>query len=170
MRLMKASPEAALELDLTPMIDCVFQLILFFMLVTDMNRHELEEIYLPTAAQALADKPEAVEVRPVVNIATDGTIRIKGRVYYDPAHDDSFASLRQYLMRVAQQMPREALDPSLPGGRGVLVAKNPLLIRADQATPARYVQKVMELCGSAGIQIWRIELAAAVPDNQRGAK
>ncbi len=170
MRLMKESPEAQADLDLTPMIDCVFQLILFFMLVTDMSQKDLEEIYLPKATQALADKPDPAEIRPVVNITADGTILMKRRIYYEPARDDNFAALREHLTRLSQQMPREPLDPQVPAGRRVMVAKNSLLIRADQATPARYVQKVMEICGSTGIQIWRVELGAALSDNPAGAK
>ncbi len=170
MRLMKQAPEAPLDLDLTPMIDCVFQLILFFMLVTDMSQRDLEEIYLPKATAAQTDKPDPAQIRPVVNITADGIILMKGRIYYDPRRDDNFASLKQHLTQVAQQLEREPLDPQASGGRQVMVAKSPLLIRADQATPAGYVQKVMELCGSTGIQIWKVELAAALSDNPPGAK
>ncbi len=170
MRLMKAAPEAQVDLDLTPMIDCVFQLILFFMLVTDMSQKDLEELYLPKAAQALADEPDPAEIRPVVNITADGTILMRRRIYYDPLRDDNFAALREHLTQLSQQMPREALDPQAPAGRRVMVAKSPLLIRADQATPAKYIQKVMEICGSTGIQIWKVELGAALPDSPAGAK
>jgi hypothetical protein len=42
-----------------------------------------------------------------------------------------------------------------------------MLVRADQSTPFHYIQKVMELCGRQGIQIWKIELAATDEESAR---
>ena len=41
------------------------------------------------------------------------------------------------------------------------IEKVEILIRADQSTPFKHIQKVMELCGLQGIQIWKVQLAAA---------
>ena len=49
MKLEKENHNTPPELDMTPMIDVVFQLIIFFMLITDMSQKELEELYLPKA-------------------------------------------------------------------------------------------------------------------------
>ena len=158
MNLKKDNNEPDVEMDMTPMIDCVFQLIIFFMLITDMSQKDLEELYLPPAKVATADKPDPREVRPIINILTDGSILVKRDTYYDPKNDDKYKRFREYLARMAQQMPKEPIAPGSP----IMVPKNPILIRADQATPAKYVQKVMEICGAQGIQIWKVELAAKV--------
>ncbi len=158
MNLMRDSASSGLEMDMTPMIDCVFQLIIFFMLITDLSQMDLEQVYLPKAEVAAADKPDPREIRPVVNITSDGRILVKRVVYYDPLKDDNYQKLEEYLAGVARVMPTEPLDKKNPGSPKVRA--NPLLIRADQSTPAKYIQRVMEICGSHGIQIWKVELAA----------
>ena len=35
------------------------------------------------------------------------------------------------------------------------------LIRADKNTEFKFIQKVMEVCGKKGIQIWKLQLAAS---------
>ena len=144
---------------MTPMIDCVFQLILFFILITDMSQKELEELYLPVATVADPDKPDPGELRPVVNILSNGEIWVMRKLLFDPAADDGYAALGVYLHDVARRMPKEPFDPQNPAGPKV--PRNPLLIRADQSTPAKHIQKLMELCAKRDIQIWRVELAAA---------
>ena len=151
MNLKKDSSEAPIEMDMTPMIDCVFQLIIFFMLINDMTQKELEELYLPQAVVAAADKPNPKDLRPIVNIPSSGEIWVKREKYYDPKQDDKYKKLKDYLARMAAAMPKEPLNPANPGGPKV--PANALLIRADQATPAKYIQKVMEVCGTQGIQI-----------------
>ena len=65
-------------------------------------------------------------------------------------------------------MPKEPIDEAKPNGPKA--PANPLLIRADQSTPFKHIQKVMELCGREGIQIWKVQLAAAEADDSGGRK
>ncbi|HTF89045.1 MAG TPA: biopolymer transporter ExbD [Planctomycetota bacterium] len=158
MQLAKDEKGGDILMDMTPMIDCVFQLIIFFMLITDMSQKELEDLYLPKVEVAAADKPKKGEIRPIVNILSDGSIWVKRECYFDPKADDKYKKLKEYLARMAKDMPKGPIFPDKPNGPKAPM--NPLLIRADQATPAKYVQKVMEVCGTLGIQIWKVELAA----------
>lgn len=158
MKLAKDEKGQEVVLDMTPMIDCVFQLIIFFMLITDMSQKELEELYLPKIEVAAADKPRPGEVRPIVNILSDGSIWVKKECYFDPKADDKYKKLKEYLARAARDMPKGPIFDNQPNGPKAPM--NPLLIRADQSTPAKYIQKVMEVCGMVGIQIWKVELAA----------
>jgi biopolymer transport protein ExbD len=148
-----------MEADMTPMIDCVFQLIMFFILITDMSQKELEELYLPVATVADPDKPNPEEIRPVVNILSNGEIWVMREKLFDPENDDNYEKLGVYLQGMSRRMPKEPLNPENPAGPKV--PANPLLIRADQSTPAKYIQKVMETCGKRDIQIWKVQLAAA---------
>ena len=159
MKMTKKHDHEDVEGDMTPMIDCVFQLIMFFILITDMSQRELEELYLPIATEADEDKPDPKLIRPVVNILSDGTIWVMKQKYYDPKADDEYAELGVYLAGMAKKMPMKPLN--LETGTGPLIPDNALLIRADQSTPAKYIQKVMEVCGKTGIRIWKVELAAA---------
>jgi biopolymer transport protein ExbD len=168
MRLSRSNPDTEMEPDLTPMIDCVFQLILFFMLITDMSQKELEELVLPPAKAAVEDKPDPKVVRPIVNILANGEIWVKSEKYYDPESDDEYKRLKEYLHDMASDMPKEPIDDANPGGPKV--PANPLLIRADQSTPFHYIQKVMEICGLQGIQIWKVELAATDEESARKQK
>jgi len=168
MKLSKTDANAEMDSDMTPMIDCVFQLIMFFMLITDMTQKELEELVLPPAHAAVEDDPDPEVIRPVVNIVADGKMYVMAELYYDPENDDGFKALKDFLSDMARKMPKEPVDETKPNGIKALA--NPLLIRADQSTPFHYIQKVMELCGQKGIQIWKIELAATDDESAKKAK
>jgi biopolymer transport protein ExbD len=158
MKLSRTDPQTDVGIDMTPMIDVVFQLIIFFMLITDMTQKELEELVLPDAQNADPDKPDPTVVRPILNILADGKILVKRTVLYDPEHDDGYTELKSFLAEQAKRMPKK---PANDDGTGPMVPDNPLLIRADQSTPFKYIQQVMYLCALQGIQIWKIQLAAA---------
>lgn len=155
MKLNKTSADPGVEMDMTPMIDVVFQLIIFFILITDMTQSDLEELRLPTAKNAVEDKPDPKVVRPVINILPDGTMINKKRHIYDPETGE-MQEVERYLADQARLMPKEK-DPEL----GVDLPKNPLLIRADKNSEFKYIQKIMEVCGKKGIQIWKLQLAAS---------
>ncbi len=159
MNLTKHDPNTDMEMDMTPMIDIVFQLIIFFMLISDMSQKELEVLVLPTATNAVPDKPNPDDMRPVVNIVADGSIYIKGELLYDAEAPDEYKAVQEYLQLMASRMGREPLDESKPDG--VQVPADAVLVRADQSTPFHHIQKIMEICGKQGIQIWKIQLAAS---------
>lgn len=168
MKLSKTDPQTTIELDMTPMIDVVFQLIIFFMLLMDMSQDELEILHLPMAATAVADEPDPKVIRPVINIMSTGEILVMRNLIYDPNNDDQYAELKVYLAGMASRMPKEPLNEDQPNGKKV--PANALLIRADRSTPFKHIQKVMEVCGIEGIQIWKIQLAAAeVPKDPSAA-
>jgi len=164
MKITRTDPMTDAEMDMTPMIDIVFQLIIFFMLITDMTQKDLELLYLPAARSASPDEPDPKKIRPVINIISDGTILVKREVFYDPENDDGYAELKQFLSDMARKMPKEPLNEAQPNGPQV--PANALLIRADQSTPFKHIQKVMEICGLQGIQIWKIQLAAAETEKE----
>jgi len=155
MKLSKTNPGTEVEMDMTPMIDVVFQLIIFFILITDMTQSDLEELRLPVARNAVEDKPDPKVVRPVLNILPDGKMINKRKELYDPEKDE-MQDLERYLADQARLMPKEFdkdVNAELP--------KNPLLIRADKNAEFKYIQKIMEVCGKKGIQIWKLQLAAS---------
>ena len=159
MNLNKHDPETEMEGDMTPMIDVVFLLIIFFMVITDMTQADLEDLQLPEANNAVADKPDPDEWRPIVNIKIDGSILVKRELLFDPEDSDDYKQLREYLSDVARRMKKDEA--------GVL-PDEALLIRADMNTPFKYIQKVMEQCGYQGIQIWKIQLAASETKKESG--
>ena len=146
----KESREATeVGFDMTPMIDVVFLMIIFFMIVTDLTQQDLAELILPVADKAVQD--EMMEGRLIVNVLRDGGIEIKRTEY--PSLEDPLAVnvLRNYLAVEVQKGTFEE------GG----FSEKPLLIRADKETEFKHLQKIMRICGETGIQIYKIELAAA---------
>jgi biopolymer transport protein ExbD len=151
------------SMNMTPMIDVVFLLIIFFMIITDMTQQELEELELPLAVKAVEDKPNPDETRPIINVLQGGQMIVRRQMLHDPEDPAlmTFEPLQGYLVDKVAQMKKAPLSDSNP----TLVPEDPVLVRADEYTPFRYVQKIMEICGMTGIQIWKIELAAKTPEN-----
>jgi len=157
MNLAKHDPQTEMEMDMTPMIDVVFLLIIFFMIITDLTQKDLEDLELPMVIHASEDKPDPSEWRPIINIKFSGEIIVTRETYYDPENGDDYAAMKDWLALTAGKMSKENDDPNgLPD--------DALLIRADMSTPFKHIQKVMELCGPKGIQIWKVQLAASVPN------
>lgn len=140
-------PEQETDPNMTPMIDVVFQLIIFFMLVTEMSQADLEAMELPEATQAVPDKnPE--KDRMVINVTEKGDIKIRGRKY-------GSKKLQQWLKREAS-ISRDPKDKRL--------SSRALLIRADKDSEFKYVQHIMQECVQPGVGIWKILLAAKEKD------
>ena len=160
MNLSKHDPETEMEMNMTPMIDVVFLLIIFFMIITDLTQKDLEDLELPMVVHAVEDKPDPTEKRPIINILFDGSIIVTREEYYKPeTHDslpDPYHEVKRWLSLTAKNM--EQVD-NLPDGH--------ILIRADMSTPFKHIQKIMEFCGEKGIQIWKVQLAASVPNENQ---
>ncbi|MCP3918269.1 MAG: biopolymer transporter ExbD [bacterium] len=169
MNLAKHDPETEMDMNMTPMIDVVFLLIIFFMVITDMTQQDLEELKLPIALSAKPDKPDPDEWRPIVNIPHTGEWIIKREAYYNPERDkglaDPYAEAKKWLVLAAGRMEKEHLN--IESGTGPMIPDEALLIRADQSTQFKHIQKMMEFCGLEGIQIWKIQLAASTPEPEQ---
>ena len=160
MNLAAHDPETDMEMNMTPMIDVVFLLIIFFMVITDLTQQELEDLALPVAEEAEEDKPDPEVVRPILNIDYNGEIKYKRELFYSPEVDGTDRSrLEGLLADKARRMPKK-FDETV----GAPLPDNPVLIRADQVTAFKHLQKIMELCSKEGIQIWKLEIAAAQPE------
>ncbi|MDF1801194.1 MAG: biopolymer transporter ExbD [Planctomycetota bacterium] len=158
-----------LELDMTPMIDVVFLLIIFFMLITDMTQQDLEVLTLPKATTAEPDEPDPKDFRPVINITQTGDMIVKRDKIFsgkDGGGDEDETDLKKKLFDYSKLMEQEHFDKE--AGTGPMIPGEFLLIRADQFTLFHYVQRVMTLCGDKDIQIWKVQLAAAT--EEAGAK
>ena len=168
MNLARHDPETEMLMDMTPMIDVVFLLIIFFMIITDMTQQDLEELELPIAVTATPDKPDPNEWRPIVNVPHTGQMIVKREAYYDPEIDDTksepYVKIKQWLSVAAARMEKDHMNSE--AGTGDLIPDEPLLIRADQSTSFKHIQKLMEFCGLEGIRIWKIQLAAATPEKE----
>ncbi|MFP6757572.1 MAG: biopolymer transporter ExbD [Alphaproteobacteria bacterium] len=138
------------DMDMTPMIDIVFLMIIFFIIVSDMSQQDLAELKLPLAEQAVDDQTE--EGRMIINILKDGEVVIR-RIHYSSLDaPEAVNALRAYL---AAEVAKGEKD------EGTTFSSRALLVRADKETKFKEVQKVMRICGEMGIQIYKVHLAAA---------
>jgi len=120
------------ELDMTPMIDIVFQLIIFFIVTISIVDNRNPDILLERAPHGEIIEPpdqgEASEALTlIIEIDRRGRISINNQSLTD-------AQLRGVLHR-----------------RRAKFTKFPVMIRADYRTPHRYVRNVMDICASMGI-------------------
>jgi len=138
-----------MKMNMTPMIDVVFLLIIFFMIVTDLTQQELEDLVLPKADQAAKDE-NPPEKRMIINITRPGHYVYRrndlGIV------DNCIDQIKGHLYSMVEFFPREDDGCS----------KQPILIRADRKTLFKYIQKVLQVCGEEGIKIYKVELACSV--------
>ncbi len=166
MNINKHAADCEMEMDMTPMIDVVFLLIIFFMIITDLTQQDLEALQLPQARSSVKDTPDPKVVRPILNIPISGKMVYKGEALYTPELDgDDMKELERFLSTQAKLMPLK-LDPDLK----IKLPDNPLMIRADRNTEFKYIQRIMAICGKDGIKIWKLELAAAEDEKVKAAK
>lgn len=162
------------EMDMTPMIDCVFLLMIFFVLVIDLSQKNLEDLILPRAQfQEPDDKPP--ENRPILNVLQNGTVVYEGKVYYDAIKHgtnykpikDLLLSIRTYGLATGRLHLKEE---ELPGGIKAKLIDDPILIRADKWTEWHYIGEIMKQCSQPEIAFWKVELAMSEKDKETGEK
>ena len=146
MRASKMQGTGDLPLNMTPMIDVVFLLIIFFMIVIDLSQQELADIVLPRASECTKDDPSAEQWRKIVNLTQDGSIIVKRKTL-------EMDALQNELYR----WRNSGLFENEEGG----FCSKPLLIRTDRGTEMKHCQKIMQMCGLEQLKIYKIELACS---------
>lgn len=124
----RTGEESDLQVNLTPMIDMVFLLIIFFLTATTFTEREREQdVLLPTNRNP-GSLSRNSETSVIVNVKEDGTIFVRG-ARREPA--DLVAFLRS---------ERERIGPELK-----------VQVRGDGRTSYRNVTRALEAIESAGI-------------------
>lgn len=144
MRFKKSEPNVA-EADMTPMIDIVFQLVAFFMIVTNFEQTRADErVVLP--ADDMARPPESVREEIVVNIGflRDNTgAKIDEQAYvFVPGEDP--VPLAGYKPQLESEA-RVAKDYE-----GKNLADITVSIRADHLAPGGLVQEMIKMARDVG--------------------
>jgi biopolymer transport protein ExbD len=142
--------------DMTPMIDIVFQLVVFLMIANDMSRKEIEDLALPSAAHGTEDKGINEKRRVIVNLLKNEgggppTLKVRGE-------DMDLDKFKQYLQPEAE-MSRE---PDGPRASELFI-----LIRADKGSRWQDVQWVMQACADPKIRVYKLQFATYNPELQK---
>lgn len=145
--------------DLTPMIDVVFQLLIFMMLITSIS--SLKDLELPVASMAMPDEKPPKD-RLVIDILKD---KVEGshRGTYNIA-SQSF-SPRELITRLKIEANRNRSAEKLPNGESR--SETPILIRCDRRVYFEDFERILKMCVNPnwGIFMYKIEIAIA-KDNE----
>jgi biopolymer transport protein ExbD len=131
MRIPSRATSGDVGFNMTPMIDIVFQLIIFFLLSSHLARQETH-LALPLPVAESGD-PTSVGERPrvVVNVLADGT-----------------------LLAINRRMTFEEVVALLSQRKSEHGSDLEVRIRGDRTVPYRLVEPVMRACTQAGI--WNV--------------
>lgn len=135
----KQESQIAADLNLTPLIDVVFLLLIFFMVSTTFQRESQIKLQLPEASAEQASEDARIEVL----INARGELHING----------------QKLINMQLETVRAALQKVLAGRRDV-----PLVIRADRGSPYQAVITALDAGSQLGLT--RISLPTLRRDAQ----
>jgi biopolymer transport protein ExbD len=131
------------ELNIAPLIDVVFQLIIFGLVVSSFARVEAEDITLPEARQGEAP-PGLKTLRLVINVRQGGDLLVRGR----PCSAEALGGV---------------LASEAAGGKAAALE---VLIRADRQTDWKHVAKAMAACAAKGIG--KVRVAVTEPQAASG--
>ena len=147
------SSEKAAEPNLTPLLDMVLQLVMFFMLCANfVMEQSSQSIRLP---EALAARPlDRTTVNYLLlNVDPKGATTISGEVF--PVAGQVAGFLRnQYDLDKARTKPAD-----WEAGRG----RSVVILRADKDCTYRQVHDVMDVCRKTGYQDVRLRALKAAP-------
>lgn len=123
-------------MQLAPMIDIVFLLLIFFIVTWQFTKSETElDVSVPTAQEGA--EPERQRGEIVINILSDDTIRVEGATV-------DLAQLLSKLSSIAGQFENQ-----------------PVRIRGDAKVEYQRLVEVIDTCQKAGI--WNISFATQRP-------
>ena len=130
------------EPNLTPILDMVFQLITFFMLVINFKSAQLDmSLKLPLVASARPVDTKGQEDLLVLNIDHQGQLK----VYNIPKDIDSYIAgeAQSSLLAARRKHPELQMGDDLP---------TTVVIRADKTTPFRLLNRVIKACQEYGFR------------------
>ncbi len=128
---------------MTPMIDIVFQLIIFFMLIMDMSQIQVDKLTLPKASKAIKQKYSDQTIL-IMNILKDGTVRMGGKTIWKPSLEDDNTRIENIF-----ETRRGILRFQETPGNSQWV-NYPLVIRADRSAEFQHLQKIIMIATALG--------------------
>ena len=135
------SSDASAEPNLTPMLDLVFQLITFFMLVTNFKAASLDlNLKLPVVGSARPLETEGEDLL-ILNVNAEGQLNVYGMTQVV----DRYIKAEAKVSRAAAKRlnPNFKPDDDLP---------TTIVVRADKQTPFNLLNVVIKTCQDNGFR------------------
>ena len=149
------STAANAEPNLTPMLDMVFQLVTFFMLVINFKTASMDlNLKLPVVGSArMVDTGQTKEL-VVLNIDSGGNLRVFGE-----AKPDIEAYMRSEARSSLEELNRKEgtelkLGDELP---------SIVVIRADRSTPFKLLNRLIKACQDNGFRNFALKALNKAP-------
>ena len=139
--LLKHVEKKRAEINMIPMVDIVFQLIIFFLVAMQVKENKVTRLQLPRADRG--GKVEDEEAALVINIVSPD--RADGRPYRVLLYKFNVKELNKYLQ--GELALRKRQKKPMPTGR----------IRADMNAEFKSIQEALVACRNA--EIWKIRIA-----------
>jgi biopolymer transport protein ExbD len=137
MRLSKHRRSTIVEMNMTPMIDVVFNLLIFFMTVSQASEANRERLELPK----LKGSQDQTRTTLTINVSQRDEVIVSG----------NRITLGQLLALVSQELARVGDDPS----------RLTIVLRADERGTCRTVNQIVTAL--VKLQITRVRIAVEVP-------
>ncbi len=119
--------------DMTPMIDCTFQLIIFFMLTLNFSSDEQSELIRLPSSELAKPSEGALETPLTVQVLASGMVLFGGDEMAPASLESPLRHERQVIQKVLRRNVNNAT----------------IVIRADRDVPAGIVQEVIQVCQQA---------------------
>jgi biopolymer transport protein ExbD len=139
---MSAMSNENAEPNLTPILDMVFQLITFFMLVINFKSASMDlSLRLPVVGSARPVDTKGQEELLILNIDSDGHLNVYGQ----PKDIDSYIAgeAQASLLAARRENPEIKPGDELP---------TTVVVRADRATPFHLLNRVIKACQDNGFR------------------
>jgi biopolymer transport protein ExbD len=147
---MSAQSSEGAEPNLTPILDMVFQLITFFMLVVNFKGATLDQsLKLPVLGSARPIDWEPGQEPLILNVDTEGQVRIFGTVIDVEELMAKEAKLTKAMMRAKG----EESDGNVP---------TPVVLRADRNVPFSRLNHVIKVCQKNGYHNFQLSAMTRV--------
>ena len=134
--------------NLTPMLDMVFQLVTFFMLVINFKSAAIDRnLHLPVVGSARpVESGKHVEI-VVLNISEKGDLVIYGR----HKDIDSYIATEAQASKLAARRRNPDFDPE------TMDLETRVVVRADRSTPFKLVNRVLLACQKEGFRLFALK-------------
>jgi biopolymer transport protein ExbD len=170
-------PEESVSVNVVPLVDIMFLLLLFLMVGGDMSHRESTELELPSADRATeadrttdaADRYVVINIHPLRELTSEAdrmaewfrepsnwSFAIAGQEYSD------YFALVEQLSAVGATKVEEIPVAGTNPPRYLSAVK--VSIRADKSSPYGMIQHAMQACAAANPNpLYKIEVGAAKP-------
>ena len=153
MRFKKAA-SSSVDVDMTPMIDIVFQLIAFFMVITNFEQTQADERVILARDQLAMPPTVKREKELTINI---GFVRNKDGEKVDP---EPFIFWPGEAIRIDGLEAKLQLEAQIYRDEGTAIEDVTIVIRADAEVPTGIVQEVIKVSQKDTIAFVKLAIKA----------